>query len=85
MAKFLFWDVVGEALWVVLYVTIGKTFSNGVQELVGILGSLNWVLLGLALAAILGRQIFKQIAGGMKKGRTTQDGMEVRIANRNEE
>jgi membrane-associated protein len=81
-AKFLCWDIVGEVLWVVLYVTIGETFSSRVQELVDILGSLSWVILGLALAVLLGWQIFKHIAGGTEKGRTAQDAMKVRIGKR---
>ena len=52
--RFLLWDVLGEVLWVVLYVMLGKLFSDRVQELAEILGSLTWVVAGLVLAAILG-------------------------------
>ena len=38
--RFLFWDVLGEVLWVVLYVMLGEFFSDRVQALAEILGSL---------------------------------------------
>ena len=51
--RFFLWDVVGEVLWVVLYVLLGKFFSGSVQALVELLGSLGWVLVGIVVAAIL--------------------------------
>jgi membrane protein DedA with SNARE-associated domain len=51
--RFILWDVLGEVLWVVLYVLLGKVFSGSVQALVEVLGSLGWVLVGIVLAAIL--------------------------------
>jgi membrane protein DedA with SNARE-associated domain len=59
--RFLFWDVLGEVLWVVLYVMIGKFFSDRVQELVEILGNLAWVVVGLIAAAILGWKLMKYL------------------------
>jgi len=55
--RFLLWDVLGEVLWVVLYVILGELFSNRVQALVEILGSLAWVIVGLVVTAILGWQL----------------------------
>jgi membrane protein DedA with SNARE-associated domain len=52
--RFLLWDVLGEVLWVVLYVTLGELFSDRVQALAEILGSFAWVIAGLVLAVILG-------------------------------
>ena len=57
--RFLLWDALGEALWVVLYVMLGGLFSDSVQALAEILGSLAWVVAGLVLAAILGWQLAK--------------------------
>lgn len=51
--RFLFWDVAGEILWVVLYVLLGKIFSGSVQALAEVLGNLAWVLVGIVIAAIL--------------------------------
>jgi membrane-associated protein len=70
--RFFVWDVLGEVLWVVLYVTLGKLFSDRVQELVDILGNLAWVIFGLVAAGILGWQLRRYlrpspIDGGGKK------------------
>lgn len=55
--RFLLWDVLGEVLWVLLYVGIGYAFSNRVQYLAEILGNLSWVIVGLILTVILGWQL----------------------------
>jgi membrane protein DedA with SNARE-associated domain len=52
--RFLLWDVLGEVLWVVLYVTLGYIFSGRVQAMAEILGNLAWVVAGLIVAVILG-------------------------------
>lgn len=52
--RFLFWDVLGEVLWVTLYVILGKIFSDRIQELMDLLGNLGWVSLGLVVASVLG-------------------------------
>jgi membrane-associated protein len=52
--RFLLWDVIGEILWVVIYVMLGKFFSGRVEALIEILGNLGWVLAGLIVALILG-------------------------------
>ena len=51
--RFFLWDVLGEVLWVVLYVCLGKIFSGSVQALAEVLGNLAWVLVGIVVAAIL--------------------------------
>ena len=51
--RFFIWDVLGETLWVVLYVSLGKLFSGSVQALADVLGNLVWVLVGLIAAAFL--------------------------------
>ena len=57
--RFLLWDVLGEVLWVCLYVMLGKLFSDRVQALTEILGNLAWAVAGLVLAVILGWQLAK--------------------------
>jgi membrane-associated protein len=52
-ARFFLWDALGEILWVVLYVMLGKIFSGSVQALAEVLGNLVWVLVGIVAAAIL--------------------------------
>src|SRR6266851_8208736 len=59
--RFLLWDVLGEVLWVVLYVVLGYIFSNRVQAIAEILGNLAWVIVGLIVAAILGWKLVRYI------------------------
>jgi membrane-associated protein len=59
--RFLFWDVLGEVLWVILYVGIGYTFSNRVQAIAEILGNLSWVIVGLIVTVILGWQVVQYV------------------------
>jgi membrane protein DedA with SNARE-associated domain len=57
--QFVFWDVLGEVLWVVLYVMLGYIFSDRVQYISEILGNLTWATLALAVAAIFGWVLFR--------------------------
>ena len=60
----------GETLWVVLYVMLGKFFSDRVEALVEILGNLAWVIVGLIAAVILGWRVVRYLqAGDSVKGR----------------
>jgi membrane-associated protein len=60
-ARFLWWDILGEVLWVFLYLMLGKFFSDRVQALVEIFGSLAWVIVGLIIAVMLGWQLLRYI------------------------
>lgn len=64
---FLVWDVIGETLWVILYVLLGKFFSGSVQALADVLGSLVWVLVGLIAAAILVWWIVRSLGSGNER------------------
>ena len=57
--RFFFWDVIGEVLWVVLYVMLGYIFSDRVQYIAEILGNLAWAILALIVAIILGWKLFR--------------------------
>ena len=57
--RFIFWDVLGEVLWVGLYVMLGYLFSDRVQYIAEILGNLAWALLALIIAAIFGWRLFR--------------------------
>lgn len=59
--RFLLYGVLGEALWVALYVLLGKIFSERVQALSDLLGDLTWAVLGLAVAVVLGVLLFKHL------------------------
>lgn len=69
-AKFFCWDLVGEVLWVVLYVMLGKVLSDRVQALVEILGNLTWVVVGLLATTLLGWQLLRYLRplGEARKG-----------------
>jgi membrane-associated protein len=56
---FVVWDVLGEVLWVVLYVMLGYIFSDRVQYLVEILGNVAWVILGVIVAVFLGWKVIR--------------------------
>jgi membrane-associated protein len=60
-SHFILWDVLGEVLWVVLYVMLGYIFSNRVQYIAEILGNLAWVILGLIIALILGWKVLRYL------------------------
>lgn len=57
--RFLFWDILGEILWVLLYVSLGKLFSDNVQDVADTMGNLTWVFVGIIAASILGWQLLK--------------------------
>ena len=52
--KFLLWDVLGECLSVILYVTLGFVFSDRVISLDSVLGELTWAMVALVVALFLG-------------------------------
>ena len=58
---FILWDVLGEVLWVVLYVMLGYIFSERVQSTAEILGNLAWVIIGFIVAVILGWKIMQYL------------------------
>ena len=57
--RFLFWDVTGEVLWVVIYVSLVYVFSDRVGALADLLGNLTWVIVGVIAAAILGWKLIQ--------------------------
>jgi membrane protein DedA with SNARE-associated domain len=57
--RFLFWDVLGEVLWVVIYVSLGNIFSDRVGALADLLGNLTWVIVGVIAAGILGWKLLQ--------------------------
>ena len=59
--RFLLWDVLGQVLWVVLYVILGYIFSDRVQAMAEILGNLAWVIVGLIAAVILGWKLLRYL------------------------
>jgi membrane protein DedA with SNARE-associated domain len=59
--RFLFYDLLGEALWVVGYVLLGEFFGDSAEELNSVLGDFTWAVVGLLLAALLGWSLLKTL------------------------
>jgi membrane protein DedA with SNARE-associated domain len=57
--RFIVWDVLGEVLWVTLYVMLGYLFSDRVQDIADILGNLGWAILSLIVAIIFGWKLWR--------------------------
>lgn len=62
--RFLFWDVLGEVLWVVIYVGLGKIFSDRVAALADMLGNLTWAIVGICVASVLGWKLLQYFRSG---------------------
>lgn len=60
--RFVALDIAGELLWLVIYVSLGRAFSDQVQTLASLLGNFTWVIVGLLAAGFLGWKLF----GGAK-------------------
>jgi membrane-associated protein len=56
---FIFWDALGQMLWVVLYVMLGYVFSDRVQYIAELLGNLGWAIVAFIVAAILGWKVLR--------------------------
>ena len=52
--RFILWVVLGDVLWVVLYVMLGYIFSDRVQAIAEVLGYFTWVFIGFIVSVILG-------------------------------
>ncbi len=57
--RFLIYCVLGEALWVVLYLLLGRFFCDRVQEMSELLGDFVWMIVGLLFVVALGWNILK--------------------------
>lgn len=55
--------VLGETLWVLIYVMLGMYFSDRVQDTADLLISLTWAIFGLAAASYLGWRLFEYLSG----------------------
>jgi membrane protein DedA with SNARE-associated domain len=59
--RFILWVVLGDMLWVVLYVTLGYIFSDRVQAIAEVLGYFAWVFFGFIVTIILGWKIMQYL------------------------
>jgi membrane protein DedA with SNARE-associated domain len=67
--RFLFLAVTGEMLWVLLYVMLGKLFSDRVEALSEVLGDFTWAVVGLILVAVLGWKLSQYFRGSDERKR----------------
>jgi len=67
--KFVFWDVLGEVVWVGAYVTLGRLFNDRVQDLAELLGNLGWLLLALVVAAASGYALVREFRRAAARAR----------------
>ncbi len=65
-AQFLFWDICGDVVGVLIFVTIGDIFSDRVQAMTELLGNFAWVGIGLTVAAICAWQLAKYFRAARK-------------------
>ncbi|HUB79936.1 MAG TPA: DedA family protein [Bryobacteraceae bacterium] len=59
--RFLFWDVLGECTGALVYISLGRIFSDRVLALDSVLGDTTWAIGALMLASILGWQLWKRL------------------------
>ena len=52
--RFLFWDVLGEAVWVGVYVTLGRVFDDRIHDLADLVSSIGWLAAALIVATASG-------------------------------
>jgi membrane protein DedA with SNARE-associated domain len=55
--RFLLWDALGETLGAVLFISVGRLFSDRVLALAALLGDTAWALVALAAAVFLAWQL----------------------------
>src|SRR5437667_158290 len=64
--RFLLWDALGEILWVLIYVGIGRIFSDRVQAMSEVLGNLAWVIIGLLGVMFFGWKLWSSYRSAKK-------------------
>ncbi|MCF6272063.1 MAG: VTT domain-containing protein [Rhodobacteraceae bacterium] len=64
--RFVLWDMLGEAVWVGLYVAIGMVFSASALALVDMIASASWVIIGALGMYFMGKRLIKLARGAGK-------------------
>lgn len=59
LLRFSFWDILGELLWVALYVQVGRLFSDQLATISDALGDLTWVALGVIAILLIGYKLIQ--------------------------
>lgn len=58
--RFLLWDILGEVLWVGLYVSVGEVFGHRVQMLSGVLAQITWAGVALFVGVVLAWMLWRR-------------------------
>ena len=66
-------DIAGEALWVLLYVSLGRLFSDKVQAIADLLGNLTWVVLGLLAIGLIGYKLWTSRTASAEPGEDAEN------------
>lgn len=61
VARFTFWDALGEAIWVGAYVMLGYSFSTGITELSTVLSNASGFVVAVAGVVVVGALLVRQI------------------------
>lgn len=72
--RFTIWGVLGEGLWVSIYIALGYSFGSNIETLSGILGNLSMALAMLALAAFLGWRLKLAVQSAQVRSGRKSDG-----------
>jgi len=59
--RFLIWDAIGELLGTLIFVGLGKVFSDRVLALDAMLSDLTWAIVALLAAMLLGWKFFSSV------------------------
>lgn len=59
LLHFSLWDILGELLWVALYVQIGRLFSDQLATISDALGDLTWVVVGVVAILFIGYKLLQ--------------------------
>ena len=57
--QFVFWDVSGEILWVVLYVLLGRAIGGEVQSISSLAADIIWSMLALIVVGVLAWRVWR--------------------------
>jgi membrane protein DedA with SNARE-associated domain len=59
--RFAAWDVLGEAVWVAIYVTLGVLFADRIEDLAALAGTGGWAVAGAMTAIVLGVVLWQHL------------------------
>jgi membrane-associated protein len=59
LLRFSLWDILGEILWVAIYVQVGRLFSGQLALISDLLGDLTWVVLGIMAIIVISYKLIQ--------------------------